>query len=326
VPVYIIVGTIDKKESIFILKRTRDNRDNVAEVPVFRGFPCHGVTTPPVFLPTTVTSARLPGLSRSPPGLLRAPRVVVRSFAMTPIERSALRLVGVLAHNFPEGASGDELRAEFEADNSFPRATFHAALRYAKERRWVVFRFSGDRLVYWAQLQEAPPQENLLDEAEVDLSDGDINGVAVASLVRIVSDDTASMRQRLRAAAAVLGYKVKDAGAVELTRGFLESLCANAEIATDHRIAAGELLRKTEAPKVMSEIVRPDYREDGSGSEIERVEAWRSYLLKQRKWRLVKDTEATSLEPGAPYRLPPGWCDEFYRDDFVAPPGWPPWS
>jgi len=33
-----------------------------------------------------------------------------------------------------------------------------------------VFRFSGDRLVYWAQLQEESPQENLPDEAEVDLS------------------------------------------------------------------------------------------------------------------------------------------------------------
>lgn len=48
-PVYIIVGTIYKKESIFIPKRTRDNRDNVVDVPVFRAFPCHGVTTPPYF-------------------------------------------------------------------------------------------------------------------------------------------------------------------------------------------------------------------------------------------------------------------------------------
>jgi hypothetical protein len=249
---------------------------------------------------------------------------------MTPIERSALRLVGVLAHNFPEGASGDELRAEFEAeDNSFPRATFHAALRYAKERHWVVFRLENDRLAYVVDPQAAPIAE-LPDEVE-DLRDwsSDVNGanVAVSSLVRIVGDSTASTRQRIRAAAAVLGYKVQDDGVLELARGFLESLCANAEIGTDYRIAAGELLRRHEAPRVMSEIVRPAYREDERGSEAERTEAWRSYLYKQRKWRLVMESQATSFEPDAPYRLPAGWCDDLYADDFVAPQsGWPPWS
>lgn len=246
---------------------------------------------------------------------------------MLPIEKNARTLCRALAQHFPSGATSDELRLQFEKDTFLARPAFYEAFRYAKEQRWFVFRLENDRLVYVADPQ-AVQLEELPDEVE-DLCDwsSNANGVAVANLAQIVSDSTASTRQRLRAAAALLGYKVADAGVLELTTGFLESLCANVEIATDHRIAAGELLRKHEAPRVMSEIVRPAYREDGSGSEAERVEAWRSYLLKQRKWKLVMDSQAGSLEPDAPYRLPAGWCDDLNADDFVAPQsGWPPWS
>ena len=239
---------------------------------------------------------------------------------MLPIERSALRLVGVLAHNFPEGATSDELRGQFKGeDNSFPPATFHAALRYAKERHWVVFRLTGDRLVYWADLQATSPQESP-DEVEVlpDLGSGsDADGganVALSSLVRIVGDSAASLRQRLRAAAAVLAYKVQDAAVIEFVRRFLESLCADADTAIDHRIAAGELLRKHEAPRVMSEIVRPAYREN-EGTEAARREAWRNYAIRERELKIILETKDTPL---------PGWDDDLISDDYVPPPeGWP---
>ena len=245
---------------------------------------------------------------------------------MLPVEKNARTLCRVLAQHFPSGATSDELRQQFEKDTSLARPAFYEAFRYAKEQRWFVFRLENDRLAYVVDPQ-AVRLEELPDEVERDWSGGGINGVAVANLAQIVSDNTASTPQRLRAAAAVLGYKVQSADVLELARGFLKSLCANTEIATDHRIAAGELLRKHEAPRVMSEIVRPAYREDGSGSEIERTEAWRSYLYKQRKWKLVMDSQAASLEPDAPYRLPVGWCDDLNADDFVAPQsGWPPWS
>ena len=121
-----------------------------------------------------------------------------------------------------------------------------------------------------------------------------------------------------------LNYQVADASVTEFAKGFLESLCADVNVAVDYRIEAGELLRKHEAPRVLSESVRPSYREE-AGTEAERMAAWRNYDYQQRKWKIVMDTMATSLDPDAPYRLPPGWCDDIYPDDYVPPPGWPPW-
>jgi hypothetical protein len=111
----------------------------------------------------------------------------------------------------------------------------------------------------------------------------------------------------------------------EFVKRFLGSVCESAEIAIDYRVEAAELLRKHEAPKIGSEIVRPTYRAEVEGSEASRVEAWRSHLIFEKKWKLLMDSQATSLEPDAPPRLPPGWIDEFYATDWTPPPsGWPP--
>jgi len=140
------------------------------------------------------------------------------------------------------------------------------------------------------------------------------NGIAVSNLAWIVGDSAASTRQRLRAAAAILSYKVQDAGVTEFARGFLESLCANVDIATDYRIEAGELLRRHEAPRVVSESVRPTYREN-EGSEASRIVAWRNYEIKQREYQIILATKDTP---------PEGWADDLYSDDYVPPAeGWP---
>jgi hypothetical protein len=65
----------------------------------------------------------------------------------------------------------------------------------------------------------------------------------------------------------------------------LESLCGSDE-AADYKIEAAELLRKHEAPRIVSETVRPSYR-GGNGTEAERTEAWRSYKIKQRHWDIA---------------------------------------
>jgi hypothetical protein len=84
-----------------------------------------------------------------------------------------------------------------------------------------------DQLGYLAGSQTRQIEE-LQGEVERlrDWSSGsNANGVAVSNLAQIVSDSTtASTRQRLRAAAAVLGYKVQDAGIIEFAKRFLESL------------------------------------------------------------------------------------------------------
>src|SRR5262249_1817550 len=117
-----------------------------------------------------------------------------------------------------------------------------------------------------------------------------------------------------RAAAAVLGYKVKDAAVTEFVRRFLESLCADADIATDYRIEAGGLLSRHEAPRVVSEGGSPTYRAN-EGNEASRIEEWRNYEIKQREYQIILATKDTP---------PPGWADDLYSDDYVPPAeGWP---
>ena len=274
-------------------------------------------------------------------------------FAIDPIvaERNARRLIDVLAQ-FPGGATSEELRIRFEEVTTLKRQTFYDTLNYVKYRRWLVGgggsnkpyqlnpdcswkpsptsvgqAVEKDRTQYLVESQTQQIAE-LQDEVErlLDFTNGDGSNVALASLTQIVGDSAATVRQRIKAAGAVLGYKVHDDSAAEFTKRYLESVCTSADVATDYRIEAGELLRKHEAPRIISETVRPSYRDSG-GSEAERTEAWRSYLYQQRKWKLVMDSQAGSLEPDAPYRLPVGWCDDLNADDFVAPQsGWPPWS
>ena len=126
---------------------------------------------------------------------------------------------------------------------------------------------------------------------------GDANGadIALSSLVRIVSDSTASPRQRIKAAGAVLGYRVRDDGAVEFVKRFLQSVCVDTDIAIDYRIEAGELLRRHEAPRIASESVRPSYSDDG-GTEANRIEAWRTY----QRWQLKKEIVLEARDPPWP--------------------------
>jgi len=273
---------------------------------------------------------------------------------MSPIEKNARRLVGVLVQHFPAGATCEDLRRQFEKDTSLALQSFYNALNYVKGQGWFVgggkdrweqrdqlytlnpdgcwkeppvsigeqlekARLDNDRLEYLAnskmrQIGELQVEvERLRDWS----SGGDANGeanVALSSLVRIVGDSAITARQRLRAAAAVLGYKVQDAAVTEFVRRFLESVCADADIAIDYRIEAGALLRRHEAPRVMSESVRPTYREN-EGSEVSRIEAWRNYEIKQREYQIILATKDTP---------PEGWADDLYSDDYVPPAeGWP---
>jgi len=219
---------------------------------------------------------------------------------MSPIEKNARRLVGVLVQHFPAGATCEDLRRQFEKDTSLNRQSFYNALRYTKEQRWIVgggkdrweqrdqlytlnpdnswkpppvsvgeqlemAKRNNDRLEYLVDLQ-AGQLEGLQGEVEClrDWSSGNANGIAVSNLAQIVSDSTASLRQRLRAAAVVLGYKVQDTAVTEFAKRFLESLCANADIPTDYRIEAGELLRRSEDVMIRPPIERPPARTDNA--------------------------------------------------------------
>jgi hypothetical protein len=271
-------------------------------------------------------------------------------FAMLPIEKNARRVVGVLVQHFFAGATCEDLRRQFEKDTSLARQSFYNALNYAKKQGWIIgggrdrrdpyqlYRLNPDgswkepvasigvglekdRLEYLvdSQMRQIEGLQGELERLR-DWSCGrDANGanIALSSLVRIVGDSTASTRQRIRAAAAILGYKTQD-DVADFVKKYLKSLCESADISTDYKIEAGELLRRHEAPRVMSESVRPSYR-DGEGTEADRREAWRSYKIKQRHWDValnLRDVPHWSE-----------WAADLYADDYVPPAeGWPPWS
>jgi hypothetical protein len=143
------------------------------------------------------------------------------------------------------------------------------------------------------------PQDELFDRAEaalecqraeIDRLRGEIeslrdrggnNGVAIKSLVHILTDGDATVRTRLRAASTVLAYKVLDAEVNGIATAYLEALCANVDVPADLRIEASETLRKYEAPKILPEITRPSYRPEQPAEPVEpladRVRRMRAY-------------------------------------------------
>jgi hypothetical protein len=129
-------------------------------------------------------------------------------------------------------------------------------------------------------------------------------------LLKIVADNGATTRQRIKAAAAILGYKVQDEGVVEFTKRFLQSVCESTDIAVDYKIESGELLRRYEAPRIASESVRPSYSEGDTAAN--RTEAWRVY----ERWRLRKQIVLSTRNPPQP-----GWDNHLQADTYVGAPG-----
>src|SRR5262249_16363347 len=152
----------------------------------------------------------------------------------TPIERNARWLIGVMVRHFPNGATSEDLRRQYERDTSLVRQSFYNALSYVKRQGWFVrdeydrkyhlngdgswkepvasigdvrerlkktqlekVQLDNDRLEYLANSQTQQIEE-LRGEVERlrDWSNGGVNGVAVSNLAKIVGDNTASMRQR----------------------------------------------------------------------------------------------------------------------------------
>jgi hypothetical protein len=191
---------------------------------------------------------------------------------ITPLERNGRRLIGVLAEYFPAGTTCEDLRRRFEKETCLSRQSFYDALKFVKGQGWLVAdekiynldpagswkpptpsigeqldtaRRENDRLDHVAALR-AERLEELRSQVENlrDWASGS-NGVAVSNLVQILSDTAASPRQKLRAAAAILGYKVQNPDIAEFAKAFLEQLCASGEN-IDYRVEAAELLRRAE--------------------------------------------------------------------------------
>jgi hypothetical protein len=238
----------------------------------------------------------------------------------TPIERNARKLVDVLARYFPEGVTTEDLRRQYEMDTGLKRQTFYYAFGDAKQRNWIVgggdqgklnilnpngswkkppLTSTGevldrDRLEHVVSLQTAQIEE--LQGENQRLLDGIAgDNVAISALVRIVADGAVATPRRIRAAAAVLGYKVSDASIIEFVRRFLETVCASPDTHVDHKIEAGELLRKHEAPRIMSEIIRPSYREEEKVDPAEERKR-RDEVMARRKAHLERQSAKDEMD------------------------------
>ena len=252
---------------------------------------------------------------------------------MTPLEVNARKLIGVAVQHFPHGGICEDLRRAFEKETSLRRQTFYNALAHCRQLGWLVggggphnqkqlynlnpdgswkeLASSGegtgeavgldkDRLEYLAS-SRAQQIDKLQDEVERlrDWSGGDDangSGVAIPSLIRIITDSASTMRQRLKAAETILSYKVGDASVVEFTKKFLQSICTGADVATDYRVEAAGLLRRVEAPKIQPGTVRPTYTEPEPEEppiplkelvrqRRERADRMQAELIRQYGWR-----------------------------------------
>ena len=136
---------------------------------------------------------------------------------MTPLEKNARRLVRAMVEHFPAGATCEDLRRQFEKDTGLARQSFYNALHLSKGQGWLVGGGSPHnqnqlyKLSPSGSWKEEPIASNGGDGIGEDLDkdrleyhwsgEDDANGanVALSSLIKIVSDNTASPRQRIKA-------------------------------------------------------------------------------------------------------------------------------
>jgi hypothetical protein len=80
----------------------------------------------------------------------------------------------------------------------------------------------------------------------------------------------------------------------EFVKRYLTSVCESTDVPVDYRIEAGELLRKHEAQRVMSEIIRPNYRDDDNVEAVEPL----SVVVARRRAHCDKLTAQIEREMG----------------------------
>jgi hypothetical protein len=226
---------------------------------------------------------------------------------MTPTEANGRRLVEVLAKYFPLGCTCGDLRKKYQKVAHRKSGTFFNALKLARAEGWIVSdggplrstlqiyslnpngcwrkpeisieekletaRRENSRLEFLLDTQ-VEQTEQLQDQIESfhDRSEGN-DGVAISNLVRIISDNSATPRQRLKAAAVILGYKVQNADVTEFAKRYLETLCAS-DVSVDYKIQAAETLRRAEGDAQLrpsiERLTPPSPPRDREAEEAER--------------------------------------------------------
>jgi hypothetical protein len=202
---------------------------------------------------------------------------------MSPLEKNSRKLVGVIIGSFPNGGTSEDLRRQFQATTGLERQSFYYALREAKRLGWLISSGEGQGQLYvidYDAFSKAPASigesqaEELVEEPQAEFDTIRTNGgVAITSLIEIVNDRSATVRQRLKAASVLLGYRVGP-DVSERTKRFLESVCGRSDVSLDYKIQAAETLRRIEGdPQLrpsIEKIVPPSPPRDREAEEAER--------------------------------------------------------
>jgi len=230
---------------------------------------------------------------------------------MSPMEKNARRLVGVLAEFFPTGSSCEDLRLKFEKIANRKHATFYACLHFARAKRWIVadddeknyktytlnpdgcwrpppigegierHQFEHVLTMRAERIEKLEATNRRLTDSRKAIAAGEAAGPAIGALVAIMSDSTVSTRRRLQAAEGLLAYKTPQ-DVAESAKLFLASIFTDPEQKIDDRLAATTALRRSEDVRIMPPIERP-VRADNDSAEAEKPEPLADLVRRQRE-------------------------------------------
>ena len=242
---------------------------------------------------------------------------------MSPMEKNARRLVGVLAEFFPAGSSCEDLRLKFERIANRKHATFYACLHFARAKRWIVaddeeknyktYQLNADgcwrpppigegiERHQFAHILEMRAEriEKLerLNDSRKAIAAGEAAGPAIGALVAIMSDLTVSTRRRLQAAEGLLAYK-SPPDVAESAKLFLASIFTDPDQKIDDRLAATTALRRVEDARIVPAIERPPTRTDDAAVAEEPVPLLE--LVRARRERQDRLCPASVADPPPP--------------------------
>jgi hypothetical protein len=255
---------------------------------------------------------------------------------MSPKEKNARTLVGVLAEHFPAGSSCGDLRLKFQQIANLKHASFYACLAFAKKRGWIVtdgppitgscatiyslnpdgcwrpppigegierHQFEHVLTMRAERIEKLETRNRQLHAARKAIAAGEAAGPAISTLLDIMLDPKVSIRGRLQAAENLLAYK-SPPDIATAARVFLAQIFTDCEQNIDHRLAATTALRRSEDVRIMPPIERP-VRTDAVES-AEPIEDLKTLAARQkaRMERLLAMSleERAALIPGSERR------------------------
>ena len=228
---------------------------------------------------------------------------------MTPIEKLARKLIGVMAEFFSTGSNSEDLRLKFQQIASRKHATFYASLHFARANRWIVaddeaknyktytlnpdgswrpppigegierHQFEHVLEMRAERIEQLEKRNRQLHASRKAIAAGRAAGAVIGSLVEIMLDPAHSTRARLQAAENLLAYKTPP-DVAESAKVFLASIFTDPEQNIDHRLQATKALRSSEDVRIMPPIERPVRTDNADPAEP--VEDLATLVARQR--------------------------------------------